>query len=221
VGASPERATDLIFYILIAALFGSRVIHVFVNEWDRFLGNPLILFFLWEGGLVFYGGLIGAVLISLWYFKKHQLSFWTYTDIFIPAVALGHAIGRIGCFFAGCCHGRPVLQDVWYTVIFPSVEKSSAPPGIPLYPTQLMESSTEFLIFLFLFFWRRHKAFEGQLFCFYLMIYPIFRSILELFRGDLDRGFIVDPWLSTSQFISIFLFLTGLGLYIYRSGRKT
>ncbi len=220
VGANAERCMDLIFYLLIAGVFGSRVIHVFVNEWDRFLHNPLVLFYIWEGGLVWYGGLLSAIGISIWFFQKHHLSYWKYTDIFVPAVSLGHGLGRLGCFLAGCCYGRPMLHSAWYSLVFPEGVHSFAPTGIPLYPTQLTEAFAEFCIFLGLLWFRKKKTFEGQLILLYLMVYSIVRAILEIFRGDLDRGYVVDPWISTSQFISIITFLTALGIYVYRSRRR-
>ena len=218
IGEDPNRALDLIFYILIAALLGSRVLNVLVSEWDRFVANPLILFKIWEGGLVFYGGFLASLLVSAWYFRRHKLPVWKYCDMFIPAVALGHSLGRIGCFFAGCCFGRPLLHNAWFALTFPDTVNSFAPPGVPLYPTQLMESATEFLTFLFLASMRKRKKFEGQLFALYLMIYAVLRSTIEYFRGDLDRGFVINPFLSTSQFISILIF--GAGLFVWMRNRK-
>lgn len=212
-GFDPGKAMDLVFYILIAALVGSRVLHVFVAERDRFLENPLILFKIWEGGLVFYGGLLGAIGVSLWYLRKHGLSFWGIADVFAPAIALGHAIGRQGCLLAGCCYGRPLLTEKWFTIVFPHRGGSFAPPGVPLYPTQIMESLAEFSIFLLLFSYRKRKKFEGQLFLVYLMAYSVMRYGMEFFRGDLDRGFLIEPWFSTSQFISALLLLMGLFFY--------
>ena len=213
VGADPNRALDLIFYLLLGGFVGSRILHIFVTDWDRFLDNPLVLFKIWEGGFVFFGGLISAIGIAFFYFKKYHLSPWKYCDLFVPAVALGHAFGRMGCFLAGCCHGRPVLQDYWFSVVFPG-PPGLAPAGIPLYPTQLMESGAELLTFFFLFFWRRKKKFDGELITLYLMIYSLVRAVIEVFRGDLDRGFVIDPWLSTSQFISVFVFSVGLFFFI-------
>lgn len=219
VGSNPNQMLDLIFYIIIAALLGSRILHVLVNERETFLQNPLSILKLWEGGLVFYGGFIAAVIVSLFFFRRHRLNVWKHTDIFIPAVSLGHAIGRIGCFLAGCCHGRPLLQEAWYSVIFPANAHSFAPAGIPLYPTQLMETMGELLIFSYLFFRRKRKRFEGELFASYLLLYSILRSTIEYFRGDLERGFVIESVLSTSQFISIFMFSLGVILFL-ALGRK-
>ena len=219
VGIDPNRAMDLIFYILIAALLGSRVLYVFTAEWDRFVANPLNLFKIWEGGLVFYGGFLGSLAVSSWYFRRHKLPVWKWCDLFIPAVALGHSFGRLGCFLAGCCYGRPLLENSWFAITFPDHVQSWAPPNVPLYPTQLMESAAEFLTFLLLVSFRKKKKFEGELFAGYLLIYAIVRGVIETFRGDLDRGTVLVSWLSTSQFISVIMFAVGLFVFL-RNRRK-
>lgn len=214
VGEDPKRAMDLGFYIILAALFGSRILHILVSERERFLDNPLIIFKIWEGGLVFYGGVIGAVAVTVWFVWRYKLNFWKYTDIFAPAMALGHAIGRIGCFMAGCCYGLPVGKKAWYSLTFPYDPHSFAPAGVALFPTQLMEVAGELIIFGILLLVRSKKRFEGQLIATWLILYAIMRAFVEFFRGDVTRGFVIEPWLSTSQFISIVLFIIGIVIYI-------
>ncbi len=210
----PAKALDLVFYIIIAAIFGSRILFVLVAERDLFFQNPLHLFKIWQGGLVFYGGLVASLFVSWWYLKRHHLPLLKFCDFFVPAVALGHAIGRLGCFFSGCCYGRSLLHDAWYALIFPSDINSLAPPGIPLYPTQLMESAAEFLVFLGLN-WKLHrKSFDGQILSLYLMSYAVVRFALEFLRGDPERGFVFGTDFSTSQLIAFILFAIGLGLYL-------
>lgn len=216
-GEDPTKALDLVFYILLAAIIGSRLMHVLVSEQELFFKNPLHLFKIWEGGLVFYGGFIASSLVALWFFQRHQLNGWQYFDFFTPAIALGHAIGRLGCFLAGCCYGKPLLASTWYSITFPPNPDSSAPTGIPLYPTQLMESFIEFLLFLVLSWILRRKSFHGQVTCFYLMFYACFRFLIEFLRGDFERGFFLDTFLSTSQLVAIILFAIGLFLYLYKS----
>lgn len=215
-GEDPAMAIDLVFYILVAAILGSRILHVFVSERDLFFKNPLHLFAVWEGGLVFYGGFIGASLVSIWYFRRHKLSPLKWFDFFAPAIALGHGIGRLGCFFAGCCHGRPLLHDSWFALTFPFDPNSLAPGGVPLYPTQLMEALAEGIIFCLLYWVWRHKKFHGQVIFLYLMIYALARFIIEFYRGDAVRGMFFDTGLSTSQGIAIILFAFGAALYLYK-----
>lgn len=214
LGADTAKAMDLLFYIIIAGIFGSRILDVIVSEREQFLANPIMIFKVWEGGLVYYGGVVAAVLVTIWFVRRHKMSFLLTVDIFAPALALGHAVGRLGCFLAGCCYGRPLEHETWYSVVFPAIQKTFAPVGVPLYPTQLMESAGEFFIFLCLVALRKFKRFDGQIFATYLMLYACLRVVLELFRGDLIRGFVIDNVLSTSQFISILLFTVGLLFYI-------
>lgn len=224
-GQDPALALDLVFYIIIAALIASRILGIITDPADRarIAADPISILKIWQGGLVFYGGFIGAILISLWFFRKHKLPALIYFDIFAPGLPLGHAIGRLGCFMAGCCYGKVAHGNPWYAVIFPDISTSSAPGGIPLYPTQLMESSGEFFIFLLLLVVRKYKRFDGQLVATYLILYSILRAIIELFRGDVIRGFVIDPWLSTSQFISIMMFIIGATFYVkyWNKGKMT
>ncbi|MDO8527477.1 MAG: prolipoprotein diacylglyceryl transferase [Deltaproteobacteria bacterium] len=219
-GVDPVKALDLIFYILIAAILGSRILYVWTAEREQFFQNPLILFKIWEGGLVFYGGFIASVLVGIWYVKKHQLSLWKVFDLFSPAVALGHAIGRLGCYFSGCCYGRPLLQETWYSIVFPPNPGSLAPPGIPLSPTQLIDSGGEFVIFLALAWLLKHKKFDGQIFSLYLIGYAVLRFVNEMLRGDVERGFVFQTEISTSQFIAMILFAIGVALYIYKRAQR-
>ena len=221
VGENPERATDLAFYIVVAAIVGSRLLHVLVEAWDEFAANPLYFFQIWRGGLVFYGGLIASLVVGIWYFRKYRLNGWIYSDIFAPAISLGHAIGRLGCFMAGCCYGRESSPDAWYSIIFPHSAREIAPAGVPLYPTQLMESAGEFVIFLLLFSFRKHKRFNGQIIAMYFILYSILRTAIEFFRGDVDRGY--AGMLSTSQWISVALIMVGIVVWIRQSkkGRLT
>ncbi len=213
-GEDPALAMDLVFYIIVAALIGSRVLYVLVNQSDRFLANPVTFFYIWEGGLVFYGGFIGAAIAVFLFIRHHKLSFSRYADICVPGVALGHCIGRLGCFMSGCCYGKVAHDHPWYAVVFPAAERGFAPTGVPLYPTQLMESAGALVIFAVLFLLRRRQRFNGQILASYLMIYALLRSTIEVFRGDIERGFVIDPYLSTSQFISIIIFALGAFLYI-------
>ncbi|MBE0426488.1 MAG: prolipoprotein diacylglyceryl transferase [Nitrospirae bacterium] len=212
-GIPHNKIVDLGFYILIAALVGSRLFFIFINT-GYYIENPLDILKIWEGGLVFYGGVLLAVPTAIWYARKNFLGIWKTADIFAPSIAIGHAIGRLGCFFAGCCYGKTAETLPW-GIIFTNPE-SLAPTNIPLHPTQLYESAGEFLIFFLLITLRRYKSFNGQLFMTYLILYSILRFIVEFFRGDVERGFIMYN-LSVSQGVSILvLFAAIAGLYFLR-----
>lgn len=203
------KALDLIFYIIIASIVGSRILYLIVMDPTRLLKEPWSIFMVWEGGLVFYGGLILAVIVSLIFFIKNKMPIPSYLDVFAPAISLGHMFGRIGCFMAGCCHGLP-SGGAWYGVVFPDDPRSFAPAGVALYPTQLIESITNLFIFLILFVFRKYKRFEGQVFALYMVLYSILRFSIEMIRGDTDRGYIIEGVLSTGQGVSLGLFVAGV-----------
>jgi phosphatidylglycerol:prolipoprotein diacylglycerol transferase len=209
-GIPPNKIVDLGFYILLSALIGSRLFYVMINA-GYYLKNPLDIFKVWEGGLVFYGGLVLTVPTVLWYVKKNALSVWSTADLFAPSLAIGHAVGRIGCFYAGCCYGKPAEGLPW-AVTFTDPQ-TLALVGIPLHPTQIYESLGEFTIFLVLITLRRHRSFNGRLFVTYVMLYSVLRFIVEFFRGDIARGFITHQ-LSFSQGVSVLMFLTAVAVFI-------
>lgn len=214
VGLNEDQVMDLFFYLAVAGLVGSRILYVMVSV-DDFWSDPMVFFRVWEGGLVFQGGVIGSLLVAVFYIRKHKLPFYLCADTFVPALSLGHALGRLGCFFAGCCYGKQCgLYDA-FCLVFPHNPDTVAPPGIPLMPTQLMESFGEFMLFGFLIFYRWRKPFDGAVFLMYLMTYSVLRSIVEVFRGDTVRGFVIEPYLSNGQFISLIAFLASLFLWVY------
>lgn len=217
-----QSALDLIFFIILSAILGSRIYYLAVNEPARIVKQPWLIFTVWEGGLVFYGGLIAAILVSIWYVRRRRMSLSVYADVFAPAVALGHAFGRMGCFMAGCCYGAPAGAS-FFGIVFPSNPDTIAPAGVPLYPTQIIESLGELAIFLGLVVFRRHKKFEGEVFAIYLIAYPVLRFFAEMLRADLERGFIIPGVLSSAQGVSIALFIIGIVVIVrgYRRERLT
>jgi len=202
-GISSNRIVDLGFYILLAAIIGSRLFFIIINA-GYYIKNPLDIFKIWKGGLVFYGGVLLAVPTAIWYVKKNGFNICRTADVIAPSIAIGHALGRLGCFFAGCCYGKSAESLPW-AVTFTDPE-SLAQIGVPLHPTQLYESAGEFVNFLILITLRKYKSFNGQLFITYLLFYSSLRFIVEFFRGDVNRGFII-PQLSVSQGISALMFL--------------
>ena len=195
-GEDHEKIMDLCFYILIAALLGSRLFYVATSP-EAYLKDPVEILKIWNGGLVFYGGFIAALVTGVIYLKVKKISVWKTADIMAPSVAIAHFFGRIGCFFAGCCYGK--YCDLPWAVTFNHPD-SLAPTGIPLHPTQLYEALGNLAIFLFLFFFRKHKKYDGQLFWLYVLIYGITRSFIETFRADF-RGEILYGVLSISQVV--------------------
>jgi phosphatidylglycerol---prolipoprotein diacylglyceryl transferase len=202
-GLDANRVLDLGIYIIIAALIGAKLMLLFV-DFDQFRRSPWELLALARSGGVFYGGLILAVAVAFWYIARHRMPFWTTCDVFAPGIALGHVTGRLGCFAAGCCYGKPT--DVPWAVIFTNplaAANVGTPLGIPLHPTQLYEAGAELLILILLLATeRKGKLFAGRTFWSYMFLYAVSRFIIEIYRGD-PRGAILG--FSTSQFISLVL----------------
>jgi len=203
-GLQRERVMDLGIWIIISALVGAKVLLLIV-DYRQFLDNPGSLMDLLRSGGVFYGGLIAAVTVALFYIWRHRMPMWTTTDVFAPGIALGHVVGRLGCLLAGCCFGRQTT--VPWAISFHDPQAfavAGTPLGVPLHPTQLYEAGAEALILAFLLaFERRGRQFPGRTFWTYMLLYGVSRFVIEFYRGD-PRGTVFDA-LSTSQFVSVVL----------------
>ena len=200
LGEDPDRIMDLSFYVMVSAILGSRLFYIVTNP-EIYLSDPLEIFKLWNGGLVFYGGFIAALIVGLIYLKIKKMPLWRTTDIAAPSLAAGQFLGRLGCFSAGCCYGKAC--DLPWAVTFTNPE-SLAPLGIPIHPTQLYHAISNLSIFAFLWFFRSRKKYNGQLFWLYILLYAITRSFIEIFRGDF-RGEPVLGVLSVAQAIGIIM----------------
>jgi phosphatidylglycerol:prolipoprotein diacylglycerol transferase len=205
IGIDPNLMMDLSFYLVIAALLGSRLFYVLTNL-EEFRGHPIDAVKFWRGGLVFYGGLIFAFLTGLWYVRRHHMNFRQLADVMAPSIAIGQALGRLGCFAAGCCYGSPTTAP--WACTFKS-ENSLAPLGVALHPTQIYESAATFGIFIALLIMRKSKRFAGQLFWYYLLFYSGARFTIEFYRGD-PRGWAIPGVLSSAQGIGIAVALLAL-----------
>ncbi len=207
-GMQYELIFSLFWWCLIGGIIGAKLLYI-LTQIKNILADPSLLLQLAEGFVV-YGGIIGGILAGFLFCKRHKLNFLQYFDLVMPSIALAQGFGRIGCIFAGCCYG--LETDSSFSLIFH--ESHYAPNGVRLIPTQPISSILNFLnFFVLLWISKRTKA-HGQVAGFYLIFYSAGRFILEFFRGDLERGSI--GILSTSQFISIFLFLFGLGIVIVK-----
>ena len=210
IGISFENVVDLFFYTVLSALIGSRILFVLIN-FDVYRQHPMKIFKIWEGGLVFYGGLVLAVIVAFWYMKWHRLPIWKVADLISPLIALGLFFGRIGCFLAGCCYGKETSLP--WGVVFKNPD-SLARLNVPLHPTQLYDAANGLAIFFFLNWMERRKTFDGQIFWLFLFLYSITRFFIEIFRGD-PRGFLFGDFLSTSQGIGILLAILSIFVLFY------
>jgi len=218
-----ETLTNFLFYTFLVALLGAKLF-LFVTEIDFYLENPAEMKSLLTSAGVFYGGLICGGLFAAWYIRKHKLVFRQITDIIVPAVALGHFFGRMGCFFAGCCWGRGA-EGCSIAVQFSDTRATTGVPlHTPLYPTQLIEAVLNLLNFVVLFILYKKRKFTGQVFAIYIFNYSLIRFCIEYFRGDPDRGYVFGGMdhaftsLSVPQLISIIGFF--LAVILYRVFKK-
>lgn len=216
-GISGEKLVDLSFYSLLIGMVGSRILYI-ITRWSFYLEHPIETLYVWEGGLVFFGGPLLCLPFFLWYTEKYGLPRWKVIDTAAQAVPLAHAFGRLGCFSTGCCYGKPTGTD-WGVRFYTEIVDPHL-RGINLHPTQLYEAFSLFVLFFVLRRMRFHKKFDGQIFCAYLIFYSILRSIIEIFRGDQIRGFVINDILSTSQFISI-LVIIGTSILYFKKRKAT
>ena len=213
-----NRVLDLGIYIIISALVGAKLL-LLVTDFRMFRADPRELLTLARSGGVFYGGLILAVAVALWYIRRVGLPLWTTCDVFAPGIALGHVVGRFGCFFAGCCYGKPTTKPWGITFTDPfAASNVGTPLGVPLHPTQLYEAGAELLILtLLLVTERKGRPFAGRTFWLYMLLYAVSRFAIEFFRGD-ERGTVF--MFSTSQFISLLLAPLAVAMLVYLSRAK-
>ena len=218
-GLDPARVLDLGIYIIVAAIAGGKLL-LLVTDFQSFRASPTDFLSLARSGGVFYGGLILAVLVAVWYMRRHALPLWPTFDVFAPGIALGHAIGRVGCFMAGCCWGHETTVPWGVTFTDPFTGSYVGTPlGVPLHPTQVYESLAELAILGVLLWMERRlgRNFPGRTFWTYILLYGLTRYTIEFFRGD-PRGTI---WVfSTSQFISVLLVPLSVIMLAWLSSRS-
>ncbi len=199
-GFDRESFYDMAFWLVLAAIAGARLFHVLVY-WSYYAASPSEIYRIWNGGLVFYGGLLAAVAACLVFLRRRGLPFLPTADAAALGIPLGLAFGRIGCALAGCCYGKPTT--VPWGIVF-SNPASLAPLHVPLHPTQLYESLAGFAIFGILAATRDRFSTPGMRFWTMLILYGVARSFFEIFRDD-PRGFL-GPF-SESQVVSAVLVL--------------
>jgi phosphatidylglycerol:prolipoprotein diacylglycerol transferase len=225
VGMDPDKLVPLYMLVCVAGLLGARLLHFVLSE-DRseFFADPMIFFDTSQGGFAFYGGAIGGIVAGLTYARLRDLHVWKLGDIGAAAIMLGLGLGRMGCFFAGCCHGgvcegvesgslaefqggRIVSLDQapYVGLVFKKGVGVGAIHDIPTWPTQMVESLGALLLFVFLsLMWKYWRRFDGQVMACMLALYAVMRASIERFRGDSIRGLheVMGMELSTSQLVA-------------------
>jgi phosphatidylglycerol---prolipoprotein diacylglyceryl transferase len=223
---NPEVLADIIFFSMIGALVGARLLYVIRNYNEEFAHDFIKIFKINQGGIVFQGGFLAAMLVAWFLCKKKNFDFLKALDIIAPAIALGHAMGRVGCFLNGCCFGgicktglnvrfpkgslpyhsqmRHHAQEMMQNGIMPEY-------SLPVHPTQIYSFIANLLICLALVLVTTKVKIRGQLFSLYLMLYGVWRLLVEFLRDDQDRHL----GLSVAQYIAIGQFAVGAFLWCY------
>lgn len=190
-------AFDLAIVVMVSGFFGGRLLHIFYEEWLYYLTYPAEIFKFWKGGFVYYGGWIASFIASIWYLRYRKLEFLPWADFFTPLLSLGYALGRVACYFEGCCYG-----NTWI-------------------PLQLIMVFSELALLVLILVAERKAWFKnsGEIFAIWLIAHAATRFILEFYRAD-NRGSYVFDVLSISQVISVGLVLFGLSLIFKKMDRN-
>lgn len=209
-GFNANDVTDCAIYSVFSGVVGGRIIYVLKN-WNEFVSNPIAIFELWKGGLVFYGGVGGALIFFILFCRAKKISFFRLADLFVPYLALAHVFGRIGCFLNGCCYGKPTVLP--WGVSFPG-------QIVVLHPVQIYEAFFLFVLFLTLSGLYSRRRFDGEIFLLYFVIYPAGRFAFEFLRGDQYSCFL---GLTLFQVVSMVIIAAALAAYflmLHGRGRK-
>lgn len=204
-GRSFSFVSDLCFWVMLSGIAGARAAYVLANP-DYFLKAPGLIFRVDQGGLIFYGGFLGAALAAVIYARIKRAPLWPFADFIITTLPLGQALGRIGCFFNGCCYGTASTAP-WSVVV----------AGVARHPTPLYEALFSLAVFsLLLLFYRRNSR-PGRVLALYLILYPLGRFWLEFFRGDERLQWL---GLNVAQELSLILLATGILLWFLLPAQK-
>ena len=208
-GVSKLEVENLYFYLILGLIIGARLGYVLFYDIKMYLKDPLEVFAIWHGGMSFHGGLIGVLIVGIFFSWENKKSFWRIADLFIVTAPIGLGLGRIGNFINGELYGR-VTQVPW-AMIFPTDKDL-----LPRHPSQLYESALEGgVLFLILWFLKDKKLPTGGLLAIFLSLYGLFRFFVELFREpDPQLGFILGPF-TMGQTLSAFMIIGGIILFLY------
>ena len=220
-GIDPEKAWNLGILVVLCGIIGAKILYILVDL-SYYTAHPGEIFSLGtlQAGGVFSGGMVAALAAAIWYVRAKGMPALATCDAFAPGLALGHAIGRIGCFAAGCCWGKPTQSFLGVTFHNPLANAwVGTPLGVSLEPTQLFESAVELANFFLLTWLLRRKKFDGQVIGTYLFLYGFARYFLEFLRDDPGRGEVFGGAMTGTQLISILLVIAGGALWLRRSPR--
>jgi phosphatidylglycerol:prolipoprotein diacylglycerol transferase len=235
-GLDPDRLSDMAFWLLLLGLSGTRVLYIIMFRHEFSWTQPVEWIAIWKGGLVFQGAIPPALAVLYYYARRYNMGFWNLLDVVAPYAALGHAIGRIGCFLNGCCYGQ--RTDLPWGVSFPRIPFGTSEPfafdgspvyidhaqryhfdtsvdqwSYPVHPTQLYSAVGLTMLFFVLIYLRNHwRPFHGSIFTLYFMLYGVFRFFLEMIRGDHNPTHFFN--LTDQQIFSIIAFVVAAFLFV-------
>ena len=218
-GLPTARIVDLGIITLVAGFIGAKAL-LYLLHADFYIENPRMILRSLRSAGVFYGGFALAFVAAFFYIRRHRLPFGRVADLAAPALAAGQTIGRLGCFFAGCCFGK--FCELPWAVTFTNSrahELTEVTLNVPLHPTQLYHAFANLVIFGITTFVMRRRRFDGQVFWVYVLLYAVLRFTIEFLRGDHARGLYFGETLSTSQIIAIPAALTGAALLVVLARR--
>ncbi|MDD2890685.1 MAG: prolipoprotein diacylglyceryl transferase [bacterium] len=215
---------DLCFLIIISSVVGARGAYI-IENFSYYSKQPMEIFKIWEGGMILYGGVLVAILCGIIFLSRKRINILSVMDIFAPSIAMGIGIGRLGCFFNGCCFGRPTNLP-WGAVFPPDSPAGSAfQSGVHIHPTQIYESLVGFCIFGFLLLLEKivpsiTKKSKGYLFWILLILYSIWRFFIDYIRYYESNAYIFVGF-THGQIVSICLLLVSVIAIILVSSKKT
>lgn len=196
-GINPDTISDLVFWLVIGGIAGARIFYI-LTFLPMFIENPLEIIMIQHGGLSWQGGLMLGCLSGIWFVRRHKLDLLKILDLTAPYLALGQAIGRIGCFFNGCCYGKGLSRGVY----FPNL-------GERVHPAQIYDAAGLLMIFWALKWFQKHNAVKGKVFVSYLFLASLLRFVIEFFRADHT-----ETYLGLSLYQAVCLVLLGVACAI-------
>jgi len=208
-----NTVNDLFLFLIIGLIIGARLGYVIFYNLPFYLSHPLKLFAIWEGGMSFHGGLIGAIVSGLIYIKKHRANFWAIADLIVVTAPIGLGLGRLGNFINAELYGR--VTNVPWGMIFPTGG------DLPRHPSQLYQFFLEGILLFTILWWIKDFSFKkGTLFCLFLLLYSSFRFFVEFFREPDPQLGLIFSFITMGQILSIFMGISGLILLYFRPEKE-
>lgn len=208
-GFTEAQLSDLLFYVVLGLILGGRLGYMFFYDWDNVIHDPFQILKIWQGGMSFHGGLIGAIIAMAFFARKHKKSLLDVGDFAAPSIPLGLAAGRIGNFINGELWGR--VTDVPWSMVFPGAG------NLPRHPSQIYEFLLEgVILFIVLWVYSQKPRPRGAVSGLFLVLYSVFRITVEFFREpDPQIGYLAFGWLTKGQLLSLPMFIVGISLMIW------